>query len=132
MDGGPQTSGRRGVEIVSGLHQRLAPELPGKPVWDVREPPKDIPLFSGDGLEVKPKIALTVGTANAIGKMTATLEVQRAAEEVGVSAQFVATGQTGIIWHRWPTRPAWLQPTPSAPPPLRYLKPYSTRPRRVR
>ena len=32
-----------GLEIVSGLHQRLAPELPGKPVWDVREPPKDIP-----------------------------------------------------------------------------------------
>jgi uncharacterized NAD-dependent epimerase/dehydratase family protein len=41
-----------GLEIVSGLHQRLAPEFPGKPVWDVREPPKDIPLFSGAGFGV--------------------------------------------------------------------------------
>src|SRR5215210_9093023 len=28
-----------GLEIVSGLHQRLAPEFPGKSVWEVREPP---------------------------------------------------------------------------------------------
>ncbi len=92
-----------GLEIVSGLHQRLAPEFPGKRVWDVREPPQDIPLFSGAGFEVEPKVALTVGTANAIGKMTATLEVQRAAEETGVTAQFVATGQTGIIIAGWGT-----------------------------
>ncbi len=90
-----------GVEIVSGLHQRLTPTFPGKAVWDVREPPQDIPLFSGDGFEVKPKIALTVGTANAIGKMTATLEVQRDAERAGVGAEFVATGQTGIIIAGW-------------------------------
>ena len=51
-----------GLEIVSGLHQRLAPEFPGRPVWDVREPPEDIPLFSGTGFEVEPKIVLTVGT----------------------------------------------------------------------
>ena len=90
-----------GVEIVSGLHQRLAPEFPGKRVWDVREPPKDIPLFSGEAFEVEPKVALTVGTANAIGKMTATLEVQRAAEEAGLSTEFVATGQTGVIIAGW-------------------------------
>ena len=90
-----------GLEIVSGLHQRLAPELPGKPVWDVRVPPKDIPLFSGAGFEVEPKVALTVGTDTAIGKMTATLEVERAAKEAGVRAEFVATGQTGIIIAGW-------------------------------
>ncbi|MDP8938805.1 MAG: DUF1611 domain-containing protein [Actinomycetota bacterium] len=86
-----------GLEIVSGLHQRLAPEFPEGKVWDVRQPPEDIPLFSGEGLEVEPKVALTVGTSAAIGKKTATLELQRAAEEAGVSAEFVATGQTGII-----------------------------------
>jgi uncharacterized NAD-dependent epimerase/dehydratase family protein len=90
-----------GLEIVSGLHQRLAPEFPGKMVWDVREPPRDVPLFSGVAFQVEPKIVLTVGTANAIGKMTATLEVQRAAEEAGVSTEFVATGQTGIIIAGW-------------------------------
>ncbi|MDQ4105963.1 MAG: DUF1611 domain-containing protein, partial [Actinomycetota bacterium] len=82
------------VEIVSGLYQRLAPEFPGKKVWDVREPPEDVPLFSGEGLAVVPKVALTVGTSAAIGKMTATLEVQKAAQEAGVATEFVATGQT--------------------------------------
>jgi uncharacterized NAD-dependent epimerase/dehydratase family protein len=90
-----------GLEIVSGLHQRLAPQFPGKRVWDVREPPQEIPLFSGEAFEVEPKVAHTVGTANAIGKMTATLEVQRAAEEAGVCTEFVATGQTGIIIAGW-------------------------------
>jgi uncharacterized NAD-dependent epimerase/dehydratase family protein len=90
-----------GLEIVSGLHQRLAPEFPGKPIWDVREPPEDIPLFSGEGFEVGPKVALTVGTDSAIGKMTATLEIEHAAREAGLSPEFVPTGQTGIIIAGW-------------------------------
>jgi len=90
-----------GLEIVSGLHQRLSPELPGAKVWDVREPPEDVPLFSGEGFAVEQKVALTVGTNSAIGKMTATLEVERAARERGLTAEFVATGQTGIVIAGW-------------------------------
>jgi uncharacterized NAD-dependent epimerase/dehydratase family protein len=90
-----------GIEIVSGLHQRLAPEFPEKPVWDVREPPGDIPLFSGEGFDVEQKVALTVGTDSAIGKMTATLEIERAAREAGLSPEFVPTGQTGVIIAGW-------------------------------
>ncbi len=90
-----------GLEIVSGLHQRLAPEFPEARVWDVRESPKDVPLFSGEGFGVGPKIALTVGTNSAIGKLTATLEIERAAWERGLGAEFVATGQTGIIIAGW-------------------------------
>jgi len=90
-----------GIEIVSGLHQRLTPEFPGKPVWDVREPPEDIPLFSGEGFGVGPKVALTVGTNSAIGKMTATLEIERAARDAGLSTEFVPTGQTGVIIGGW-------------------------------
>ena len=90
-----------GLEVVSGLHQRLAPEFPGKRVWDVREPPANIPLFSGEGFGVRPKVVLTVGTDTAIGKMTASLEIERAAREAGVEAEFVATGQTGIIIAGW-------------------------------
>jgi uncharacterized NAD-dependent epimerase/dehydratase family protein len=90
-----------GLEIVSGLHQRLAPEFPGRPVWDVREPPEGIPLFSGEGFEVGPRVALTVGTDSAIGKMTATLEIGRVASEAGLSAEFVPTGQTGIVIAGW-------------------------------
>ncbi len=90
-----------GIEIVSGLHQRLAPEFPEARVWDVREPPEDVPLFSGEGFTVEPKVALTVGTNSAIGKMTATLEVELAARERGISTEFVATGQTGIVIAGW-------------------------------
>ncbi len=96
-----RTAGDAGLEVVSGLHQRLAPEFPGARVWDVREPPEGIPLFSGEGFTVRPKVALTVGTASAIGKMTATLEIQRSAGEAGVAAEFVATGQTGVVIAGW-------------------------------
>ena len=90
-----------GLEIVSGLHQRLRVEFPNRRVWDVRDPPEDIPLFSGEAFEVGPKVALTVGTDTAIGKMTAALEIERSASEAGVAAEFVATGQTGIIIAGW-------------------------------
>jgi uncharacterized NAD-dependent epimerase/dehydratase family protein len=96
-----QVAAEAGLEIVSGLHQRLAPAFPGKPVWDVREPPEGIPLFSGEGFEVGPKVALTVGTDSAIGKMTATLEIEGAAGEAGLATEFVPTGQTGIIIAGW-------------------------------
>ena len=90
-----------GLEVVSGLHQRLAPELPGAKVWDVREPPEDLPIFSGGGFGVEPVVALAVGTSSAIGKMTAVLEIQRAAVEGGVRAEFVPTGQTGAVISGW-------------------------------
>ena len=96
-----RAAGDAGLEIVSGLHQRLGGEFSGKRVWDVREPPTDIPLFSGDGFGVEPKVVLTVGTDTAIGKMTATLEIERAASEAGLTSEFVATGQTGIIIAGW-------------------------------
>jgi uncharacterized NAD-dependent epimerase/dehydratase family protein len=89
------------LEIVSGLHQRLAPEFPEGKIWDVREPPEGIPLFSGEGFDVGPKVALTVGTDSAIGKMTATLEIERAAREEGLSPEFVPTGQTGVVIAGW-------------------------------
>ena len=89
------------LEIVSGLHQRLAPEFPEGKIWDVREPPEGIPLFSGEGFDVGPKVALTVGTDSAIGKMTATLEIECAAREEGLSPEFVPTGQTGVVIAGW-------------------------------
>ena len=96
-----RSAAEAGLEIVSGLHQRLAPEFPEGNVWDVREPPGGIPLFSGEGFEVGPKVGLTVGTDSAIGKMTATLEIERAAREAGLSPGFVPTGQTGVVIAGW-------------------------------
>jgi uncharacterized NAD-dependent epimerase/dehydratase family protein len=94
-----------GLEIVNGLHECLKddPEFvaraqrSGARLWDVRIPPDNIPLFSGAAYDVKSQVVLAVGSDCAVGKMTAMLEVERAAKEEGASIEFVATGQTGIL-----------------------------------
>lgn len=98
-----------GLEIANGLHRflrdddelvKLAEEH-GARLWDVRDPPADIRLFSGKGLDVAARTILTVGSDCAVGKMTAALELAAAARDAGVSAEFVATGQTGILIAGW-------------------------------
>jgi uncharacterized NAD-dependent epimerase/dehydratase family protein len=97
-----------GLEIVSGLHDmlgrddefRAAALLAGTTIWDVREPP-DVPIFSGSAYDVAAPIVLTVGNDCAVGKMTAALEIVRAARRAGKSAQFVPTGQTGVMIAGW-------------------------------
>ena len=95
----------KGLEVANGLHRFLrddpefvaAAERGGGTLWDVREPPEDIPLCEGKALEVSQRIVETVGSDCAVGKMTASLEIVEAALEKGVNAEFVATGQTGIV-----------------------------------
>ena len=94
-----------GLEIVNGLHTFLKddPELVrladehGVTLWDVRDPPADIPLFSGRSLEIPQSVVLTVGTDCAVGKKTTALELTKAGNESGRKCEFVATGQTGIL-----------------------------------
>jgi uncharacterized NAD-dependent epimerase/dehydratase family protein len=98
-----------GLEIANGLHRFLGddPEMvslaekSGARLWDVRDPPRDIPLFSGKNLDDRRKVVLTVGSDCAVGKMTAALEIVEAARESGVRAEFIATGQTGILIAGW-------------------------------
>lgn len=99
---------RAGLEIVSGLHDFVGddPELSnaaatsGARIWDVRKPPT-VPLFSGNAYTVKQPVLLTVGNDCAVGKMTASLEMVRAAQARGTDAIFVPTGQTGIMIAGW-------------------------------
>lgn len=94
-----------GMEIANGLHRFLrddaelvaAARESGAHLWDVRDPPQGIPLCSGKALEAPQRIVLTVGSDCAVGKMTASLELTAAAEAAGRKAEFVATGQTGIL-----------------------------------
>jgi uncharacterized NAD-dependent epimerase/dehydratase family protein len=94
-----------GLEIANGLHTLLSDdaelvelaEQRGVRLWDVRVPPDDIPLGSGKSLDVPQRTVLTVGSDCAVGKMTVTLELTKAAVDAGVKAEFVATGQTGIL-----------------------------------
>jgi uncharacterized NAD-dependent epimerase/dehydratase family protein len=96
------------LEIVSGLHEmlerdrefRVAARAGGTTIWDVREPP-DVPLFSGDVYGVKAPTLLTVGNDCAVGKMTVSLELVRAANRAGKNARFAPTGQTGVLIAGW-------------------------------
>jgi uncharacterized NAD-dependent epimerase/dehydratase family protein len=99
-----------GLEIVSGLHAMLGEdaEFAGLArthdahIWDLRLPPA-APLFSGAAWDVRARIVLTVGSDAAVGKMTAALELTRAACARGVDAAFVPTGQIGIAIAGWGT-----------------------------
>ena len=97
-----------GLEIVSGLHDMLGddPEFAGRArahdvtIWDVRKPP-EISLFSGQVYGVRQPVVLAVGNDCAVGKMTVMLELSRAAAQAGSRAEFVPTGQTGIMIAGW-------------------------------
>ena len=94
-----------GLDVISGLHEVLADDpafaalAASKHVdlVDVRVPPANIPLFSGAVYHDKRTKVLAVGSDCAVGKMTAMLEIERAAREAGGKVEFVATGQTGIL-----------------------------------
>jgi uncharacterized NAD-dependent epimerase/dehydratase family protein len=101
---------RARLEIVSGLHAMLNEDEEfaslardhDTRIWDLRLPPA-APLFSGAAWDVKAKIVLTVGSDAAVGKMTASLELLRAARDRGVDAAFIPTGQIGIAIAGWGT-----------------------------
>jgi len=94
-----------GLEIVNGLHTMLNddPELlaraaeRGVRLWDVRQPPADIPLFSGKSLTIPQRVVATVGSDCAVGKKTTAIEIAAAGRASGVATEFIATGQTGVL-----------------------------------
>ena len=92
-----------GLDVASGLHSRLRDEPAlaaaaarhGRRLHDVRDPPIDTPVGTG-----KPRAGrrlLTVGTDCSVGKMYATLCLERGMRARGMKADFRATGQTGIL-----------------------------------
>ena len=93
-----------GLSLVNGLHAPLAtdPELaafvsrPGQFIWDIRQEPSGLVNGSGRAREVIARRVLLVGTDMANGKMTAALELDRAARAAGLRSHFLATGQIGI------------------------------------
>ena len=92
-----------GLNVASGLHQRLRdePQLAaaaaraGVGLFDVRDPPANLPV--GDGKPRPGLRLLTVGTDCSVGKMYATLSIEKAMRARGMRADFRATGQTGIL-----------------------------------
>jgi uncharacterized NAD-dependent epimerase/dehydratase family protein len=97
------TSLHGGMSLVNGLHGKYAddPEYaaalkPGAWIWDIRQEPPGLTSARGRAAELSCRRVLTVGTDMAIGKMTASLEMDRAAKARGLRSHMVATGQIGI------------------------------------
>ena len=99
----------KGFDLENGLHVRLH-DIPGLAelaarhgveLRDLREPPTDLSTATGENLEVDATIVLTVGSDCAIGKMTATCELDLEARKRGLRSVFVPTGQTGIAIAGW-------------------------------
>jgi uncharacterized NAD-dependent epimerase/dehydratase family protein len=92
-----------GLDVASGLHNRLRDEPAlvaaaarhGRTLHDVRDPRPDTPV--GNGKPRAGRRLLTVGTDCSVGKMYATLCLERGMRARGVKADFRATGQTGIL-----------------------------------
>src|SRR5262249_3534329 len=64
-------------------------------------PPAGLSTATGANLDVDATIVLTVGSDCAIGKMTATCELDLEARKRGLRSVFVPTGQTGIAIAGW-------------------------------
>jgi uncharacterized NAD-dependent epimerase/dehydratase family protein len=92
-----------GFDIAAGLHSRLSdlPQLSdraqrlGQRLFDVRHPSQSFSV--GNGVKRPGKRLLTVGTDCSVGKMYASLALEREMRRRGFDADFRATGQTGIF-----------------------------------
>lgn len=99
----------KGLDVESGLHEFLGddPELSELAtrhrveLRDLRRPPSDLNVPTGENLSIPPRIVLTVGSECAVGKKTVALELDLEARRRGLRSQFVPTGQTGIVIAGW-------------------------------
>jgi uncharacterized NAD-dependent epimerase/dehydratase family protein len=99
----------KGLDVENGLHELLSadPELSelaaryGVELRDLRKPPPDLNVPTGENLELAARIVLTVGSDCAIGKKTVAVELDREARRRGLRSIFVPTGQTGIAIAGW-------------------------------
>jgi uncharacterized NAD-dependent epimerase/dehydratase family protein len=98
-----------GLDVENGLHEFLADdaelsELARRhevELRDLRRPPADLSVPTGENLEVAARIVLTVGSDCAIGKKTVAVELDLEAKRRGLASVFVPTGQTGIAIAGW-------------------------------
>ena len=99
-----------GLDLESGLHEfvgedeelvALAREH-GVELRDLRKPPPDLNVPTGENLQLPARIVLTVPAPTArSGKKTVALELDLEARRRGLPGVFVPTGQTGIAIAGW-------------------------------
>ena len=95
-----------GLSVVNGLHTPMAslaqslPDqtlAPGQWIWDIRQEPQGLEIGCGKARSLACQRILTVGTDMGVGKMSASLELDRAARRQGIKSKFLATGQGGLM-----------------------------------
>lgn len=92
-----------GLDVATGLHRRLSaiPEIAaaarkhGRKLHDVRF--SDIAFETGKGTKRPGLRLLTVGTDCSVGKKYTALAIDREMHKRGLSSDFRATGQTGVL-----------------------------------
>ena len=98
-----------GLDVENGLHEFLADDAElselaaanGVELRDLRRPPADLSVPTGENLTHGAQVVLTVGSDCAVGKKTMALELHREAQGRGLRSVFVPTGQTGIVIAGW-------------------------------
>lgn len=93
------------LHIISGLHDylsdiaefRVLAEKYNVKITDLRKTKKSGNVARGLAKKFQSKIVLTVGTHGNIGKMTATIQMVQQLQKSGKSADWVATGQIGML-----------------------------------
>jgi uncharacterized NAD-dependent epimerase/dehydratase family protein len=98
-----------GLDLESGLHEFVSEDEElavlaqqhGVELRDLRKPPEDLNVPTGENFRIPARIALTVGSDCAIGKKTVALELDLEARRRGLASVFVPTGQTGIAIAGW-------------------------------
>ena len=98
---------RRGMNIVSGLHEFLSEDAEiadrasakNVTIRDIRKPKpsKNMRLFDGSVAKVKALRIAVLGTDCAIGKRTTATVLARALNAKGIKTVLVGTGQTGLM-----------------------------------
>jgi uncharacterized NAD-dependent epimerase/dehydratase family protein len=104
-----KTAISNGLDVEAGLHSYLNddPELAeharrhGVELRDLRRPPDDLDVPTGENLRLQARVVHTVGSDCAIGKKTMALELDLEARRRGLASVFVPTGQTGIAIAGW-------------------------------
>jgi uncharacterized NAD-dependent epimerase/dehydratase family protein len=98
-----------GLDLESGMHEFLSEDSElaalaatnGASIRDLRKPPDDLSVPTGENLTQDARVVLTVGSDCAIGKKTVAVELDREARSRGLRSVFVPTGQTGIAIAGW-------------------------------
>ncbi len=98
-----------GLDLESGMHEFLSEDSElaalaarnGVSIRDLRKPPDDLSVPTGENLTHEAAVVLTVGSDCAVGKKTVAVELDREARARGLRSVFVPTGQTGIAIAGW-------------------------------